>query len=484
MRFARRFSWMVLALTTSCSNVSHRQPAEASLVEHSLRPRVVIDGEAPIAWDIHERMRRYRVPTLSIAVIRHGQLAWSARYTMDGGATYPAGDERFQAASLSKGVTGFLAARLAADGHIHLDEPIDHCLLPVTLPAGKQNDAHPVTLRTLLHHTAGATVNGFNGYPQGSAIPTDIEVVLGKSPANSPAVTIATAPGSRYAYSGGGYTLAQIAMEHCAGASFAELMQQNILAPAAMTLSTFQQPLPAGIPHAIGHEASGLAVPGGANVYPELAAAGLWTTPTDLAKLLIAVRDAETGKPSFLPAAAAHEALTPSLNNYGFGIFVTGVGAQRRFMHSGGNRGFKSSYVMFLDSGDGVVVMTDSDNGPFLGGEVTKAVAAVYGWPDYAPRIAKRQPLDDNAIHKRIGRYAIPASDDRATQYVDLLEETGHWFIQRADLGRVSLVPTGPLSFVAPETGDTMTWDAHDPDLVRMGDREARRVKLEAGNTR
>lgn len=481
MRFARLLFLVMLALTASCTGVSQRRPAEASFVEHNLRPRVVVDGEAPIAWDIHERMRRYRVPTLSIAVIRHGELAWSARYTMDGGATYPAGEERFQAASLSKGVTGILAATLAVNGQLNLDEPIDRCLLPLVLPLGKQSEVHPVTLRGLLHHTAGATVNGFDGYPQGARIPTDTEVVLGKTPANSPAVTIATEPGSRYAYSGGGYTLAQIAIEHCAGAPFAELMQHNLLAPAAMTLSTFQQPLPAGLPHAIGHERSGFAVPGGANTYPELAAAGLWTTSTDLAKLLIAVRNAETGGPSFLPAAAAHEVLTPGLNNYGFGVFVSGTGAHRRFMHSGGNRGFKSSYVMYLDSGDGVVIMTDGDNGPFLGGEVTKAVAATYNWPDFEPHLAKRQPIDAAAMHDRLGRYAIPASDDRATQYVDLIEEGGAWFIDRADLGRIALVPTGPLSFVAPETGDTLAWDAHDTGLVRIGDHEARRAKLDKG---
>lgn len=434
-----------------------------------------IAGQPATQWNVYDRMRRYRVPTMAVAVIEGGRIVWSATYEIDGHVRLPAGSERFQAASLSKGVTGSLAAILAARRLIDLDAPVDACLAPLNLPPGKQDAGHPVTLRNLLHHTSGATVNGFDGYAPGEPVPTPVQVVRGEAPANSPGVVIATTPGSAYAYSGGGYTVAQIAMSHCAGASFADLMQREVLMPAGMRQSSFAQPLPASIPHAVGHTADGKPVPGGANTYPELAAAGLWTTPDDLARWLIGVRDAEEGRPSFMPADAARSMLAPGTNKYGLGVFISGEGEHRRFMHSGGNLGFKSSYVMFLTSGNGVVVLTDGDNGSYLGGEFIKAVAAAYGWPDYAPRIATRATLDEKAMAGYIGRYRFEDADARGNRDLSLLREDARWFLELPDIGRTDLVPISPLAFVAPETGYTVT--AGDDGSLRVGSRVARKTR-------
>jgi CubicO group peptidase (beta-lactamase class C family) len=428
-------------------------------IEDGLRPKVDIAGEAPVHWNVYERMRRYRVPTMSVAIIENGHIAWSARYRSDGSVTLPAGDERFQAASLSKGITGSLAALLADRGVLNLDAPVDACLSPVHLPPGKQDAAHPVTLRNLLHHTSGATVNGFPGYPSGSAIPTPEQIVSGQPPANTPAVTIATVPGQAYAYSGGGYTLAQIAIARCAKAPFAELMQRYVLGPAGMRSSTFAQPLPPGPLHATGHAADGTDIPGGANTYPELAAAGLWTTADDLARWLIAIRNADQGLSSFLPKKAAVQMLTPGIRNYGLGVFISGEGAARRFMHEGGNAGFKSKYVMFLSSGTGAVILTDSDNGTPLNVEFTKAVAAAYGWPDFAPRVVARGALDTLAMEKHVGRYVVDDATYEGDRSLALIHDKGAWFLEMPNIGRTPLVPTGPMAFVAPETGYAVTVD-------------------------
>ncbi len=426
-------------------------------------------------WNVHERMRRYRVPAMAVAVIEGGRVVWSATYGIDGSVRLPATNERFQAASLSKGVTGSLAAILASRRVVDLDAPVDRCLAPLTLPPGKQDAGHPVTLRNLLHHTSGTTVNGFDGYAPGEPVPTPEQVVRGETPANSPAVVIATPPGSAYAYSGGGYTVAQIALSHCADASFDELMRREVLTPAGMRDSTFVQPLPASIPHAVGHAADGTPVPGGANIYPELAAAGLWTTPDDLARWLIGVRDAEEGWPSFMPTEAARSMLAPGMNKYGLGVFVSGEGEHRRFMHSGGNFGFKSSYVMFLGSGNGVVVLTDGDNGSYLGGEFIKAVAAAYGWPDYAPRVATRATLDEKTMTRYIGHYRFEDADSRGNPDLSLFREGARWFLDLPDIGRTELLPTSALAFVAPETGYPVTVD--DDGSLRVGSRVARKTQ-------
>lgn len=257
MALAIAFAALSSTAIVAAPDTHHREA-----IENGLRPKVDIAGETPVHWSVYERMRRYGVPTMSVAIIENGRIAWSARYRSDGSMTQPAGDERFQAASLSKGVTGSLAALLAERGVLDLDAPVDACLAPTQLPPGKQDAAHPVTLRNLLHHASGATVNGFPGYPSGSAIPTPEQVVSGQPPANTAAVTIATVPGDAYAYSGGGYTVAQIAITHCAKTPFAELMQRYVLGPAGMRNSTFAQPIPPGPLHATGHAADGADIPG------------------------------------------------------------------------------------------------------------------------------------------------------------------------------------------------------------------------------
>lgn len=429
------------------------EAAQRHDIENGLRPKIDIAGQPPVHWNVYERMRRYRVPTMSVAVIKQGRIAWSATYRSDGTVSVPATRERFQAASLSKGVTGSLAATLADQHRIDLDAPIDRCLAPLKLPPGKQDAAHPVTLRNLLHHTSGATVNGFPGYPAGTPTATPEQVILGQPPANTPAVTIATTPGSTYAYSGGGYTVAQVAIAHCMKQPFAELIQRTLLEPTGMHDSGFAQPLPAGIAHASGHAANGDVIPGGANTYPELAAAGLWTTAEDLARWLIAVRQGDRGEKAFLPKAAAAVMLEPGLNHYGLGVFVSGDGATRRFMHEGGNAGFKSEYVMYLESGDGVVMLTDSDNGRWLNVEFTKAVADAFGWEGFAPRVVTKGELDSTSMAAHVGRYAIDDKDYDGDRQLTLAREGDTWFLVLPETGRTILVPTGANAFIAPELG-------------------------------
>jgi CubicO group peptidase (beta-lactamase class C family) len=438
---------------TSASAIEAPDTAQRQAIENGLRPKIDIAGQAPVRWNVYERMRRYHVPTLAVAVIRQGRIAWSATYRSDGTVSVPATRDRFQAASLSKGVTGSLAATLADQRLIDLDTPVDTCLAPLHLPPGKQDAAHPVTLRNLLHHTSGATVNGFPGYPAGTPTATPEQIILGQAPTNTPAVTIATTPGSTYAYSGGGYTIAQLAIAQCTKQPFAALMQRHVLDPAGMHDSSFAQPLQPGVAHAKGHTANGDVIPGGANTYPELAAAGLWTTADDLARWLIAVRGGYRGEKSFLSKAAAELMLDPALNHYGLGVFVSGEGAARRFMHEGGNAGFKSKYVMYLDSGDGVVMLTDGDNGRWLNVEFTKGVADAFGWEGFSPHVVAKGELNEATMATHAGRYTFDDKDYDGDRQLTLAHEGDAWFLVLPDTGRTTLVPTGANTFVAPELG-------------------------------
>jgi CubicO group peptidase (beta-lactamase class C family) len=441
-----------------------------------LRPRIAIVGEPVPVYAIEERLRRYRVGSASVAVIRAGQVAWTGVFAVPGTAADT--ETLYQAASISKGVTGVLAQRLARVGRVRLDAPVDACLGDWRLPPGKQDAEHPVTLRNLLDHTAGATVSGFPGYPAAGPVATITQILDGTPPSATPAVVIQTVPGSAYAYSGGGYTIAQLALERCAQAPFARLMQDEVLGPLGMRRSTFAQPLPAAETNrARGRYADGSAVEGGARVYPELAAAGLWTTAGDLARFAIGIRDAWKTGTAFLTRDEARDLLTPGLEHYAQGVFVVGDGEHKRFQHSGGNAGFKSTYAMYLDRGDGVVVLTDGDNGSYLGGEIVKAVAAAYGWPDFQPRPATRGALDGVAAQRYLGDWRLDRFEGRFANRYALRSDGTTWTLVMPDIGATPLVPTGGRTLVAPETGDTIELAERDgQDVLLIGGRTARRI--------
>jgi len=135
-------------------------------------------------------------------------------------------------------------------------------------------------------------VGGFRGYRYGEAVPSLVQILNGTPPANSPPVVVEAVPGSRFSYSGGGYEIADQAVRDVTGDGFAAFIHDRVLSPVGMTQSTYEQPLPSAWLDlaASGFYADGTPVPGGHHIYPELAAAALWTTPSDYARLLIDIQ--------------------------------------------------------------------------------------------------------------------------------------------------------------------------------------------------
>src|SRR5262249_43707111 len=154
-----------------------------------------------------------------------------------------------------------------------------------------------VTRGGILSHCAGLTVHGFPGYGIDGPLPSLIQVLDGEQPANTPAIRVESMPGSRWNYSGGGYTVMQQLIIDVTGQPFPRFMREAVLRPLRMERSTFDQPLPAGRARlaATGYLADRSAVQGHWHVYPEMAAAGLWTTPSDLARFAISVQESLAG---------------------------------------------------------------------------------------------------------------------------------------------------------------------------------------------
>lgn len=379
--------------------------AHTRYVETHLLPSVVKPGEKPST--LADRMRDSAVPGISVAVIQNGELAWARGWGVRSADCEPVTPETdFQAASISKTVTAVLALRMVEQGKIGLDRNINDALTSWKLPVDSKLAPHGVTLRQLLSHTAGLGVHGFNGFAPGAPLPTEVQMLDGLPPSKVGPVRSVLPAGAQFEYSGGGYLVAELALADVSGMPFAELARREVLSPLGMKRSAFAQPPSEAVLSnmAAGHT-NGSPIPGGYEVVPQLAAGGLWSTPTDLARLLIDIRAAAAGKAGhLLSPTMARTMLTPVKDNWGLGVAVY-PGSPKRFGHDGVNSGYLSFMIADVAHGNGIVVMANGDRARELMDEVTRAVATDYGWKDMAPEATTEQTLSPAALSKAAGHF-------------------------------------------------------------------------------
>ena len=386
-----------------------------------LRPGLIIRGEPPATWTLAERMARHRVPGVSIAVVDSGRMVWAQGFGVRkaGGADSIDAETVFQAGSISKPVFALGVMRLVQDRRVTLDENVNDRLTTWKVPDNRFTSAEKVTLRRILSHTAGLTVHGFPGYPDGAALPTIIQVLDGQPPANTAAIRVDTVPGTITRYSGGGTTVAMVLAGDVTGRPFAEWMRETVLAPAGMTRSSYRQPLSAALAAnaASGHSSAGAVVPGRWFTYPEMAAAGLWTTPSDLVRLGLELQQTWTGRSArIIDQNTFREMLTipppgtaPDDEAFALGWHVAGAGAALEFSHSGADEGFRAVFVAFASRAQAAVVMTNGDAGDLLIDETLASIAAEYGWPSHHPREKVTVAIDSARAAGLVGEFALEA---------------------------------------------------------------------------
>jgi len=379
---------MFVVPSVPAQEVSPAIQSRIARVEQGLSSRVIVKGATGQKASIATRMAFHAVPAVSIALINDGHVEWTRSYgvldTTGQRAATPA--SLFQAGSISKPVSALGALRLVEQGKLSLDDPANGQLSSWKIPENAFTRQSPVTLRGLLNHSAGINVHGFYGYAKGQRVPSLLQVLDGVAPANSEAVRVEARPGTGWKYSGGGYSVVQLMMTESGGKPFPELMQALVLGPLDMDDSTFAMTLPPAwqARAATGHDSNGTPLAGGWHVYPQSAAAALWSTPADLAKVVVDIQQAQSGKPGkVLSSAMTSTMLSRGLGEYGLGLYVEELGAGSSFSHSGGTDGFRSQLYGYTHTGQGVVVMTNSDNGAALIDEILVSVAAEYGWPEF-----------------------------------------------------------------------------------------------------
>ena len=445
---------------------SQRAKIDAPRVDRMLRAGVRLADRPDTAFSLIDRMRYYHVPGVSLAVIDNFKVVFAAGYGVKefGGTEAVDTTTLFLAGSISKPVFATGALRLVEQGRLSLDDDINRSLRSWRLPESRFTEREKVTLRRILTHSAGLTVWGFPGYEITKPIPTVPQILDGAPPANTAAVRNDTTPGARWLYSGGGITIAQLAATDVMGEPFPALMRRLVLSPSGMAHSTYENPLPENRrPEAAsGHERIDTPVPGRFHVYPEMAAAGLWTTAPDLARWAITLAKTYRGETNgpIAPVTARQmvskqvRQQPPNGNGYwGLGVAVGGDGDSLSFSHGGRDEGFVANVVMYPNVGRGLVVLSNGVSGALLA-EITRGFAEAYAVPG-PPRTVKRvATIDRAALAPYAGRYNLPAGRDTISLDVTVDAAGGALAMYNPAQQRTSrLLPESSETFFDADTG-------------------------------
>ncbi len=368
----------LVSLLIACSPSPAREAAGWAPLERNLeieRP----GGKAAERMDLKAAMKALKVPSLSVALINDGRISYAHAW---GDATP---QTLYQAASLSKIVAAVAALRIAELGALDLDRSVNDDEFIWRAPENDLTAGHPVTLRNLLSMTAGLNVPGYQGYEPDARLPTLPEILSGEPPSNSPAVEVVERPDTVFAYSGGGFEVVQALVESKTRAPFAQAAPELVFRRIGLKDSVFAQPPDDSMKRrlAFGHDSDGRKLPGGWRVMPELAAGGLWSTPSDMARLIIEISRAARGERSALMGTrAAAEMFTPQNHGpYGLGLRISGSGEVFAVEKRGQNPGYQSYLLLFPQTGQGIVAMSNSDNGSTLISALIRRAAEAYGWP-------------------------------------------------------------------------------------------------------
>jgi CubicO group peptidase (beta-lactamase class C family) len=377
----------------------------------------------PGGMTIAELMTRFNVPGVSIAVIRDQQIHWAKGYGIADIATgAPVNTETmFQAASISKPVAAMAVLRAVQDGLFTLDTDINTILTSWKLDGGQFTTDGPVTPRMLTSHTSGLGDGfGFPGYDPSDSVPTVVQFLQGNKLSNVGVLFMERPPMSLMEYSGGGVTLMQQALSDARKRPFADIMRDDVLRPIGMTRSTFEQPLPESFDRnaARAHSNAGKAMGAKWHVYPEQAAAGLWTTPSDLARFVIEIQRSAVGQSNrVLSRAIVQEMLSPvGVGDYAVGFAITKTGQGWYFAHGGANWGFRGTLLAHKAKGYGLVIMTNADQGGAVAGELSRRIQRAYEWDSFAepaprgyrPPVARTEiTVPEPVLRTYVGEYQL-----------------------------------------------------------------------------
>ena len=417
------------------------QSAQIKAVENSLMPNQQIQDSSLKKFSLLERMAFYKVPAVSIAVVDNGQLAWAKAYGVGNREKNTPVDTNslFWAGSISKSITALGVMKLVENGTFSLEKDFRTY---VKTWAFKENDlskGENITLQHLLSHTAGLN-RGNVAYFIKDPLPTLSQELMGQKPAKEAGVFAITKPNTAYKYSNFAFGIVQKMVEDHIDTDYSRFIQSTVFAPLGMTNSIMikeQLPATKQKQSVDGHWFSETIPFGESERYAYPAASNLWSTPSDLAKFIIAVQEAYAGKPAtILQKETAHRMLSPALahanssdgqmdsSKCALGFFIYDLKGEKYFAHGGGTDGFRALYFGSSEGGKGAVVMVNSNNASILF-EILNSIATVYDWKNYyQPKRKKTVVLEDKTLEKYCGQYNLKLKDG---SYIRIIRKVGDY---------------------------------------------------------
>ncbi|MDK2593486.1 serine hydrolase domain-containing protein [Pseudoalteromonas obscura] len=452
---------LLLAISTSSNaNEDKSINAKAQMMENGLRDSV-LDKSNPTKWSLSQRMAHFNVPGVSIAVIENYKVVFAKGYGLKEAGTAQPVDENtvFSVGSLSKVATAAAVLSLTSQKQIALDTDVNTYLKQWRVPASQYTNIDKVTLRGILSHTAGLSLWGFPDFEPHEKTPTVLETLKGTGLSRTKPVRTFYQPGTSWRYSGGGTTIIQLLFEDVLKQPFEIATEDLLFKPLKMTRSTFENPLPKEFGNiAKAHDASGKleAKPRGWHTFPEMAASGLWSTPSDYAHLMIALMKSYQGNHNYLEHGLAQQMMTEvGFGKFGLGPKMSGAGELRRFRHGGSNQSYKAWMEGHLNLGTGLVVFTNGSNGDDLYEEIRRAVADAFDWPFYRPFYRYEPAINAKWLNQFTGAFTVSGDKYTALErgFISADEprpKTRYFSLKNNTLyvGQRALVPIAPNQFV------------------------------------
>ncbi len=406
--------FLLFAAPLTAQNPTYSKEIEEKIkqVENNLAGWVKLQNNNT-SWNLQQRMKLHNIHGVSIAVIRNYKIEWARGYgfadTSDRRPVTP--NTLFQAASISKSLNAVGVLHLADKKQIDIHKNVNDYLQSWKFPEDSFTRDTKLTTAHLLSHTGGLTIHGFPGYKWTDSIPADNQILDGQRPANTRAVRSQFAPGVRYQYSGGGTTISKKIVMDVTGQAYDMYMWKQVLEPIGMSKSFYTQPPPpqAFKVLATAYNSNGTPVKDKFHIYPEQAADGLWTTPTDIGHFIIEMQLSLQGKSNkVLSKEMTTTMVTPYVDkSAALGVFIDTRGSQKYFQHGGANEGFRCQYFGSIENGNGVAVMVNSNNGAIIN-EIINSVATVYEWKDfYNPTVKQEVKPSVEKLKSYLGQYQL-----------------------------------------------------------------------------
>lgn len=312
-------------------------------------------------------LSRQGTPGLGVAIVFVGELIWSGGFGVTSLETGEpvTGDTVFEIASVTKPVTAWAMLKLAEEGRIDLDAPIESYLGGWTLPPS-QFDHALVTARNILAHGAGLSKGGDSGVDPEEVPPTLLEAVDGATMEYGP-VQVSHEPGEAYHYSSKGFVLLELAVETVTDEPFSDYVTREILRPLGMNSAAFGWTPELEARAAWGHDWYGNPLPH--YEHATKAQGGLVATADDVARFLAAsmlgAEGSEPGRGVITPDSVRKSfepfLFTDDASKVGLGYNLHLGGQTLVARKSGDHRGYKAIVFLMPKTGAGLVILANSD---------------------------------------------------------------------------------------------------------------------------